>query len=308
MSKCFSIHDILSQSNQHQSLSLLRLVFLHFVSALSNPSLFKKPFLFLSFFSCFWSCFFSALMLCKPGFYFLFRNNASFKTVSGEIKAVMPKIVASRREEHFQLCYLIMVLQIFTTPTNSGCFINVYHTNPISWKQENVQQVNIAKSGSLVWQLPMPLAINCLCFLLIKKKIQVVLKTLRNFPVDIDHKERARWIFYLSWSFIWRTGERCKQKISSRRKKISIPANIRLDQDVFRLRLRKTSSRRLDQNEYVRLSLTSSEDVLVKTNIFVLAIRLQDVFKTSCQDVFKTSCKKVFKISSRRIIKLNCSC
>ena len=38
--------------------------------------------------------------------------------------------------------------------------------------------------------------------------------------------------------------------------------------------------RRLDQDKYVRLSLTSSEDVLVKTNIFVLAIRLQDVFKT----------------------------
>ena len=40
--------------------------------------------------------------------------------------------------------------------------------------------------------------------------------------------------------------------------------------------LRKTSWRRLDQDEYVRLNLRSSEDVLVKTNI-----RLQDVFKTS---------------------------
>ena len=81
--------------------------------------------------------------------------------------------------------------------------------------------------------------------------------------------------------------------------------------------------RRLDQDEYVRLSLTSSEDVLVKTNIFVLAICLQDVFKTSSrhlqdvfktssrrlakmstrrfQDVFKTSCKNVFKTSSRRL-------
>ena len=58
--------------------------------------------------------------------------------------------------------------------------------------------VNTAKSGSLVWQLPMPLAINCLRLLLVKQKIQGVLKTLRNFPVDIDHKERAGWIvFYL---------------------------------------------------------------------------------------------------------------
>ena len=32
--------------------------------------------------------------------------------------------------------------------------------------------------------------INCLCLLLAKQKIQCVLKTLRNFPVEIDHKER----------------------------------------------------------------------------------------------------------------------
>ena len=76
------------------------------------------------------------------------------------------------------------------------------------------------------------------------------------------------------------------------------------------------------------------EDVVVKTNIFVLAIRLQDVlprrlqdvlqkghqdiFKTSprrFEDVFKTSSRRpekrlqdVFKTSSRRIIKLSCSC
>ena len=99
--KCSCIHDFLSQTNQHQSLSLLRLVFLHFVSALSNPSLFLKVFLFLCFSSCFWSCFFLfffALMLCKPGFYFLFRNNVSFKTVSGESKAVTSEIVAGWNE------------------------------------------------------------------------------------------------------------------------------------------------------------------------------------------------------------------
>ena len=101
-------------------------------------------------------------------------------------------------------------------------------------------------------------------------------------------------------------------------------------EDVFRLGLQKTSSRRLDQDEHIRLSHTSSEDVLVKTNIFVLAIRLQDVFKTfsrrltktssrrlqdvlktssrhlqdvlqrHLQYVFKMSCKNVFKTSSRR--------
>ena len=79
----------------------------------------------------------------------------------------------------------------------------------------------------------------------------------------------------------------------------NIPANIRLDEDVLiktnmftlALCLQKTSSRRL-------------QDVLVKTNIFVLAIRLQDVFKTfsrRLQDVFKTSCQDVFKTFSRRL-------
>ena len=61
---------------------------------------------------------------------------------------------------------------------------------------------------------------------------------------------------------------------------------------------------RLHQDKFVRLSLTSSQDVLVKTNIFVLAIRLQDVFKTSCKNVFKTSSRRlqdVLKTFSRHL-------
>ena len=88
-----------------------------------------------------------------------------------------------------------------------------------------------------------------------------------------------------------------------------LPANIRLNKDVL-----KTSWRRL-------LS-SSSENVLIKTNMFALALRLQ---KTSwrrlgqdhyiCldhmssrrpQDVFKTSCKDIFKTFSRRTIRVNC--
>ena len=90
--------------------------------------------------------------------------------------------------------------------------------------------------------------------------------------------------------------------------------------------------RRLDQDEDVRLSLTSSEDVF-KTSSRRLgedqyirlghtsSRRLQDVFKTSSrrlaktssrhlQDVFKTFWKRlqdIFKTFSRRIIKLKCS-
>ena len=96
---------------------------------------------------------------------------------------------------------------------------------------------------------------------------------------------------------------------------INLPANIRLDEDVllediFGLRLQKTSPRRL-------------QDVLIKKNIFALLIclqktcsrhlvktssrRLQDVFKTSSrhlQDALKTSSgrlQNIFKISSRHL-------
>ena len=91
------------------------------------------------------------------------------------------------------------------------------------------------------------------------------------------------------------------------------PANIRLDEDVFCLCLQKTFSRLLDQDEYIRLSHTSSEDVF-KTSSRRLgedqhirldhtsSRRFQDVFKTfsrRLQNVFKMSCKNVFKTSSR---------
>ena len=76
-------------------------------------------------------------------------------------------------------------------------------------------------------------------------------------------------------------------------------------------RLSSSSSRRLDQDEYVRLSLMSSEDVF-KTSwsrpiysswLYVFKTssrRFQDVFKTSCKNVFKTSSRRLAKISSRR--------
>ena len=70
------------------------------------------------------------------------------------------------------------------------------------------------------------------------------------------------------------------------------PGNIRLE-DVFRLQ--KTSSRRLDQDEYVLLSLTSSR-CLGKTNIFVLAIRLQDVLPRRLQEVLPKVLQDIFKM------------
>ena len=77
-------------------------------------------------------------------------------------------------------------------------------------------------------------------------------------------------------------------------------------EDVF-----KASSRRLDQDKYIRLSHTSSEyvfkmssrcfdqDEYIRIRVgHTSSRRLQNVFKTfsrRLQDVFKTSCKSVFK-------------
>ena len=72
----------------------------------------------------------------------------------------------------------------------------------------------------------------------------------------------------------------------------------RLDQDEY-IRLThtssedvfKTTSRRLDQDQYIRLGHTSSR-------------RLQDVFETSCQDVsktFSTRLQDIFNMSSRHL-------
>ena len=76
-------------------------------------------------------------------------------------------------------------------------------------------------------------------------------------------------------------------------------------EDVFRLRLQKTSWSRWI---YLPKLYVFRRRLLIKTNIIVLVIHLQDVFKMPSrplqdvlQDVFKTSCKNVFKTSSRRL-------
>ena len=52
--------------------------------------------------------------------------------------------------------------------------------------------------------------------------------------------------------------------------------------------LQKTSSRRLGQDQYIRLVHMSSR-------------RLQDIFKTSCQNVFKTSTRRLQDVLPRRL-------
>ena len=73
------------------------------------------------------------------------------------------------------------------------------------------------------------------------------------------------------------------------------------------IRLQKTSSRRLDQDQYICLGHTSSrriQDVFPRRLQNVLQKHLQDIFKTfsrRLQNVFKTSSRHLAKTFSRRL-------
>ena len=82
-------------------------------------------------------------------------------------------------------------------------------------------------------------------------------------------------------------------------------------EDVF-----KTSWSRRMYSPYSYVFRWGLQDVFIKTNIFLLVIRLQDVlrkrlegnfkaFSTHLQDIFITSCKNVFKTSSRLLAKMS---
>ena len=129
----------------------------------------------------------------------------------------------------------------------------------------------------------------------------------------IIYPEKSIWKLILSQTKIFNIFPSSLEKSSVMK---IIPANSQQThsswwrhlENVFRLRLQKTSWRRLDQHEYVRPSLTSSEgrlqDVLVKTNIFVLSVRLQDVFKRfwrRLQDVFKTFWRRLQDVLQKRL-------
>ena len=96
--------------------------------------------------------------------------------------------------------------------------------------------------------------------------------------------------FLLEHRYVWRQGFQKKFQ------KVIWSENVFKDNFQRTFVLMKSSWRRLDQDEYVRLSLKSSEDILVKTNIFVLSI----VFKTFWRRL-KDVLKNVLKTSSRRL-------
>ena len=78
----------------------------------------------------------------------------------------------------------------------------------------------------------------------------------------------------------------------------SIPANIRLDEDVFRLRLQKTSSRRLNGDGHILINHTSSRRLGQDQYIRLV---LQEILQKRLQDVFKTSSRRLANTSSKRL-------
>ena len=151
-------------------------------------------------------------------------------------------------------------------------------------------------------------------------KVITLLKQKLDFFTRKDRCKKPRILYNLKMcNEVFFSNYTLKQKWTS-------PANIRLDevsrrrQDIFRLRLQKTSSRRL-QVIFIKTNIFALalifrrrlQDVLVKTNIFVIAVRLQDVFKMFSRrlqgvlpkhrrDVLKTSfSRRPAKTSSRRL-------
>ena len=92
------------------------------------------------------------------------------------------------------------------------------------------------------------------------------------------------------------------------------PANICLVEtswrgleDVHRLHLQKTNKFTLVMH-LQKASSRCPQYLLIKTTIFVLVMRLRDVFKTfirQLQDVFKAPCSDVFKTSCKSVLKMS---
>ena len=137
-------------------------------------------------------------MLCEPGFYFLFKNNVSFKTVSRESKAVTPEMIAGWNETILPTLLSNYDLENIYKANEFGLFYQClpHKLCPLKTEQcsggkhSNIRITALAAANAVGNKLPM--------FVIGKAKNPRILKALRNFPVDIDHKERAGYIvFYL---------------------------------------------------------------------------------------------------------------
>ena len=155
-------------------------------------------FFYLFLFSCFWLCSFSALMLCKSGFYFLFRNNISFKMVSAKSKAVTPEMVAGWNETTLPTLISNYDLENIYNADKFGLFYQCLPDK--SYQLKTGKCLGVTYSKIRITSLPVANAVGnkLSMFVIGQAKNPRCLRTLRNFPVDMEQKERAEWIvFYL---------------------------------------------------------------------------------------------------------------
>ena len=130
----------------------------------------------------------------------IFRNNVSFKTVSGESKAVTPEIVAGWNETTLPALLSNYGLENIYDANEFGLF---YHCLPEKSNHLKMQKCSGGKHRKIrITGLTAANAIgNKLSMLVISKaKNPRCFKSIKKLPsVDIDHKERAGCIvFYLT--------------------------------------------------------------------------------------------------------------
>ena len=130
----------------------------------------------------------------------IFRNNVSFKTVSGESKAVTPEIVAGWNETTLPALLSNYGLENIYDANEFGLF---YHCLPEKCYHLKTQKCSGGKHRKIrITGLTAANAIgNKLSMLVISKaKNPRYFKSIKKLPsVDIDHKERAGCIvFYLT--------------------------------------------------------------------------------------------------------------
>ena len=130
----------------------------------------------------------------------IFRNNVSFKTVSGESKAVTPEIVAGWNETTLPALPSNYGLENIYDANEFGLF---YHCLPEKSNHLKTQKCSGGKHRKIrITGLTAANAIgNKLSMLVISKaKNPRCFKSIKKLPsVDIDHKERAGCIvFYLT--------------------------------------------------------------------------------------------------------------
>ena len=152
-------------------------------------------FFYFFLFFCFWSCFFSALMGSTV---FLRTTSLAIRSLGGS-KAVTSEMVAGWNETTLPTLLSNYDLENIYNADEFALFYQCLPHDSYQLKREKSSSGKNSKirisglgAGNAVGnKLP-------LWLLLVKQKIQGVLKTLRNYSVDIDHKERAGWIvFYL---------------------------------------------------------------------------------------------------------------